>query len=108
MTAQILTGAGVGLIGMLSLIAGAVWRWLSPPGVLLSRVVLHVAAGSVFAGLVQDVLPRLLRNGAEHPWALAGGMAGGRRHDVDSLSRHSRSVVGDRRPRHDHRRRRSH
>src|SRR5690242_5315969 len=76
MMTDLLMGAGVGAVGMISLVAGAIWFSIKKPSDLTSRIVQHIAAGTVFAGLVSDVLPRLLGNRAQL-WAVALGMAVG-------------------------------
>lgn len=76
MLTDLLMGAGVGALGMLSLVAGAVWFSIRPPSDLTSRIVQHIAAGTVFAGLVSDVLPRLLA-AKDLLWAVGLGMAAG-------------------------------
>ena len=73
---NLLMGAGVGALGMISLTAGAIWFSIKKPSDLTSQVVQHIAAGTVFAGLVSDVLPRLLAARAQL-WVVALGMAAG-------------------------------
>ncbi|TDX22196.1 ZIP family zinc transporter [Modicisalibacter xianhensis] len=70
----LLRGGVIGLIGMLSLIAGGIWSALREPSRRTRSVVQHLAAGAVFAGLTAEVLKRLLED-PSGPWIMGIGMA---------------------------------
>lgn len=60
-------------LGFASLTTGGVWAALRPPSTGTRGAVQHVAAGTVFAGLVVDVLPRLMTRDVRAA-PLIGGM----------------------------------
>lgn len=72
----VLQGAGYATIGLVSLTAGGVWAAVRPPEGRTRSIVQHVAAGTVFAGLIVGVLSRLLRGRPEPWWLLLGLMVG--------------------------------
>ena len=65
-------GAAVGATGMVSLTAGGIWSAIHHPSNRTRAIVRHLAAGTVFAGLVSDVLERLLKSA--HYWWMGFGM----------------------------------
>lgn len=74
--ASIAQGFLVGTVGLAALTAGGVWAAIGPPDRHSRSIVQHLAAGTVFAGLVVDVLRRLLTNKPEPIWLLAGLVLG--------------------------------
>jgi ZIP family zinc transporter len=72
----IVQGVAVGCVGLAALTAGGVWAAVKPPTGRSKSLVQHLAAGTVFAGLVVDVFRRLL-NGKPHAlWLIAGLILG--------------------------------
>ncbi|MGE3277613.1 MAG: hypothetical protein AB7O67_21060 [Vicinamibacterales bacterium] len=67
-----LKGLAVGGLALASLVTGAVWSGLRPPSRRTRSIVQHVAAGTVFAGLTVDVLPRLLELRGGFIWLVTG------------------------------------
>lgn len=68
----IVQGVGVGCVGLVALVAGGVWAATNPPTGRSKSLVQHLAAGTVFAGLVVDVFRRLLNEKPHATWLIAG------------------------------------
>jgi ZIP family zinc transporter len=71
-----LKGAAVGGLALVSLVAGGIWSGLKRPSPRTRSVVQHAAAGTVFAGLTVDVLPRLLEVHGQFLWLIVGMCVG--------------------------------
>lgn len=72
----IVQGVAVGCVGLTALTAGGVWAAIHPPTGRLKSLVQHLAAGTVFAGLVVDVFRRLLTGRPHATWLIAGLVLG--------------------------------
>lgn len=72
----IVQGVAAGCIGLAALTAGGVWAAIHPPTGRSKSLVQHLAAGTVFAGLVVDVFRRLLNGRPHATWLIAGLILG--------------------------------
>ncbi len=72
----VLKGVAYGSAGLVSLTAGGVWAAIRAPGNESRSLAQHVAAGTVFAGLVVDVFRRLLTTNVQAVWLVSGLVTG--------------------------------
>lgn len=72
----IVQGVAAGCVGLAALTTEGVWSALHPPAGRSKSLVQHLAAGTVFAGLVVDVFRRLLSGRPHATWLIAGLILG--------------------------------
>lgn len=76
MLGSLLKGLAVGGLGLVSITAGGTLAAFRTPGRTARSAVQHLAAGTVFAGLVVEVLDQLLHDRAYFWWIIVGMAVG--------------------------------